>query len=691
MQKWVPYAMVRITACLIGGILLAIYQPNLLPYESAALLFIGLTTLALVLWFISRKHKKLKIAFGIISLSTLILFGFIHLRQKTLSNQSDNLIHVKGVTAYDCIVRSAPESKANSWKFYVEVSQVKTDTWRPASGKVVIYVSKKTITKIPWLYGDRLLIKGTPQTLKQPANPNEFDFKRFLSFKNVYHQQFIKANQIQFLEYPARKGFIYYSHRVRDWAGTVIESHIKDDQNRAVAMALILGVTEGIDSDLLSAYAASGAMHVLAVSGMHIGIIYVIILFLFSPLKKYRWSPWLIAGLSICLLWAFAFVTGLSPSVLRAVTMFSFVALAKPLGWRTNIYNTLATSAFVLLLYDPYLIMSVGFQLSYLAVLGIVYLQRPLYNLWTVESYLGNWIWKISCISIAAQIATFALGMLYFHQFPVYFLVSNLFVIPLSTGVLIGGIILLLLSAITSLASILGWVLEFMIQALNWIVIRTEELPLSIISGIHITTFQCWLIICAVFSLILLLQYRNWQWIWLTSILCVILIITQVQHLNHNLATQQFVVYSISNHSAMEWIMNGKSYYCADSALLNDYERTRFHVLPNRLQHGVKETFIEIPFVEHVNDAQLYLWNNKSIAILDKPRQTLPAIPVDYLIVGNHSLSLQDTSTLPPTIKIILDGTNSSRYIAQWKSAQQNKPWQVHAVIDDGAFVLNNQ
>ncbi|HRG10525.1 MAG TPA: ComEC/Rec2 family competence protein, partial [Cyclobacteriaceae bacterium] len=122
------------------------------------------------------------------------------------------------------------------------------------------------------------------------------------------------------------------------------------------------------------AYAASGAMHVLAVSGMHVGIIYLIILFLFKPIKKYRWSPWLIACLSIFLLWSFAFVTGLSPSVLRAVTMFSFVALAKPLGWRTNIYNTLATSAFVLLLYDPYLIMSVGFQLSYLAVVGIVYL-----------------------------------------------------------------------------------------------------------------------------------------------------------------------------------------------------------------------------------------------------------------------------------------------------------------------------
>src|SRR6185369_7936506 len=124
------------------------------------------------------------------------------------------------------------------------------------------------------------------------------------------------------------------------------------------------------------------------------------------------------------LLWGYAFLTGLSPSVLRAVTMFSFVAIAKPVGRRTNFYNTLAASAFCLLLYDPYLIMSVGFQLSYLAVLGIVYLQRPIYNLWEAKSWFADWAWQLSCVSIAAQIATFALGFLYFHQFPVYFLVA---------------------------------------------------------------------------------------------------------------------------------------------------------------------------------------------------------------------------------------------------------------------------
>ena len=148
-------------------------------------------------------------------------------------------------------------------------------------------------------------------------------------------------------------------------------------------------------------------------------------------------------------------------------------------------------------------------------------------------------------------------------------------------------------------------------------------------------------------------------------------------------------MYSISNHSAIEWIARGKSFYLADSALQNDYERTRFHVLPNRLQRGVTETQTQIPFSQNTHGIAYYFWNSKSIAVLDR-KQPVPPLPIDYLVVSNNALLLRDTSVLRPNIKIILDGTNSSYYIARWKLAQQNKPWQVHAVANDGAFVLSD-
>ena len=688
MLSWVPFAMVRITLFLTGGILLAIYRPNLISEQVTFCILITLICVYLISVFTLRSWRWVKTFNGFIGLLAIFFFGYLHLLIRTDSRHGDHLLNEKAeVVAYEAILRSAPESRAKSWKLQVQLVRVKTDRWKEKRGTVMLYVSKKSMAQIPWSYGDRLLIKGTPNELRPPANPNEFDFKRFLSFRNIYHQQFVLADQIRFIRHAERKGFIYYSHQVRAWASEVIRKNIPGEQEQAIAMALVLGVTEGIDTDLQNAYAASGAMHVLAVSGLHVGIIYGIILVLLRPLNSYAWSRWIVAGISILLLWSFAFVTGLSPSVLRAVTMFSFIALARPLGWRTNIYNTLAASAFVLMIYNPFLIMSVGFQLSYLAVLGIVYLQRPIYNLWEIENRAGDWIWQITCVSIAAQIATFALGMLYFHQFPVYFLVSNLFVIPLSTLVLIGGIILLVISAWSWLALLVGKLVVVLIQLLNWLVFKTEELPFSLISNIHLTTFQCWVIMMILLSIIFMIQYRSVKGLYLAGILTLIFVFTQYLHFRNWVDRKQFVVYSISGHSAMEWIESGVSYFKADSTLQSDEERMRFHIRPNRLQRGVIAVNKEIPFKQKLpQNLETFYWQGNRIIFVQNREAQLPASgEIDYLVVGRNSISPQAIKNLSVR-KIILDGSNSRGYINRWRKVIDKE--RLYAVLDEGAFVL---
>jgi competence protein ComEC len=690
MLSWVPFAMVRITLFLVAGILLAIYQPFIISEQLGSKLLITLTALYLITYFIFRSYRSLKFVSGVIGLLGIMMFGYLHLMLNTGSSENNHILNEKKpIVAYEAIVRSAPESKARSWKIQVEIIKVKTDAWAEASGKVLIYISKRSIDQIPWLYGDRLLIKGSPQELNPPANPNEFDFKRFLTFRNTYHQQFLQADQVKFIQSAQRKGFIYYSHRVRAWAANVIRENVPGEQEQAIAMALVLGVTEGIDTDLQNAYAASGAMHVLAVSGLHVGIIYGIILLLLRPLKSFAWSRWIIAFISILFLWSFAFVTGLSPSVLRAVTMFSFIALARPLGWRTNIYNTLAASAFVLLLYNPYLIMSVGFQLSYLAVMGIVYLQRPIYNLWEIDNRVGDWIWQITCVSIAAQISTFALSMLYFHQFPVYFLMSNLFVIPLSTLILIGGIMLLISSAWSAAAMLIGKILVGLIQLLNWLVFKTEDLPFSLVSGIYLTTFQCWLIILLLIFIAGMIQMRSIQLLYAATAIALVFVVTQLAHFRNIANRQQFVVYSVSGHSAMEWIDRGVSYFNADSVLQHDEERIRFHIRPNRLQHGVSEVSAVIPFANELKGLKIYLWhNNKIVFAANKDLQLPQSAEIDYLVVAQNSIPVPDRLEDIPARKIILDGSNSRSYINKWKRAAGTDIDRLHAVLDDGAFKL---
>ncbi|MBL7871555.1 MAG: ComEC family competence protein [Cyclobacteriaceae bacterium] len=691
MLRWVPFAMVRITLFLVGGILLAIYQPNVITEQTAFYLLLTSTVLYLITYFIFRS-RSLKVLSGMIGLFCITLFGYLHLMNNTGSSERNHILHEKNpILAYEAIVRTAPELKARSWKVQVEIVKVKTDAWKEASGNVLIYVSKRSMEQIHWLYGDRLLIQGSPQEINPPANPNEFDFKRFLTFRNTYHQQFLQANQVRFIKSAQRKGFIYYSHRVRAWASQVIRQNIPGEQEQAIAMALVLGVTEGIDTDLQNAYAASGAMHVLAVSGLHVGILYGIILLLLQPVKSFARSRWIIALISILFLWSFAFVTGLSPSVLRAVTMFSFIALARPLGWRTNIYNTLAASAFVLLIYNPYLIMSVGFQLSYLAVMGIVYLQRPIYNLWEIDNRIGDWVWQITCVSIAAQISTFALSMLYFHQFPVYFLMSNLFVIPLSTLILVGGIALLIFSAWSSAAWLIGKILVGFIQLLNWLVFKTEDLPFSLVSGIYLTTFQCWLIILLLAFSIAMIQTRSIQWLYAAALIALTFVVTQVIHFRNVVDRKQFVVYSVSGHSAMEWIDRGVSYFNADSTLQHDEERIRFHIRPNRLQRGVSTIHTAVPFSKGIQGLEVYSWNNTKIAFAKNKDQQLPqSAEIDYLVVAKNSLPIPERLEDIPAKKIILDGSNSRRYINKWKRLAETDTDRLHAVLDEGAFTLTN-
>ncbi len=683
--------MVRIALFFSAGILLGIYQPDLLEEQIFLIILFAIFPAYYLGFFLFRNRHAMRLFTGVLGLVAIFLFGYLHLLYSTQSRSDDHLIFVKNpIHYYEAIVRSAPESKSKSWRIEVEVSKVKTNEWLNKKGKVLLYISKKSIAAVPWQYGDRLLIKGSPVELKQPANPFEFDFKRFLGFKNIYHQQFVLANQIQKIEDTRRKGFLYYSLMARAWASSTLNKYIDGEQEHVIAAALVLGVTEGIDTDLQNAYAASGAMHVLAVSGLHVGIIYAILLFLLRPLSRFAWSRWVVFIISIVCLWSFAFVTGLSPSVLRAVTMFSFIALARPLGWRTNIYNTLAGSAFLLLLFNPYLIMSVGFQLSYLAVLGIVYLQRPLYDLWEIENRVGDWTWQITCVSIAAQVSTFALGMLYFHQFPVYFLVSNLFVIPLSNLVLVIGLLLLVISAWSLAAWLMGIILTYMIKGLNWIVFYVEDMPFSLIEEIHLTTTQCWLLMIFLLGLIFLVEFKSLGWLCLSGVCSIVLIVTQWFHFNDSVDRRQFVVYSVNGFSAMEWIDNGQSYFMGDSALLHDQERMRFHIRPNHLNSGVEMVYTNLPFKKELQKGvSVSHWNGNSIAFIQHKNYSLPELAeMDYLVVAKNSINTNKLVNPLNVKKVILDGSNSSWYIKQWKEFCAKKNISLHTVLEDGAFVL---
>jgi competence protein ComEC len=241
MLSWVPFAMVRIVLFLSAGILLAIYNPESIDENILLLVLAILCILFFVSFFAFRSKRIIKPVSGVLGLVFVFLFGYLHLHLNTQKRNQDHLLNEKDrIVAYEAIVRTASESKARSWKIQVEVVQIKTDQWKPASGQVMVYMSpKKSIDKVPWLYGDRLLVKGSPNELTPPANPEEFNFKRFLSFRNIYHQQFIMADQIQLIDHAQTQWlYLYYSHQVRAWATNILRTYIPGEQQQAIAMAL---------------------------------------------------------------------------------------------------------------------------------------------------------------------------------------------------------------------------------------------------------------------------------------------------------------------------------------------------------------------------------------------------------------------------------------------------------------------
>ncbi len=682
--------MVRVAAFFIGGVLLGIYWPAVISESLATILFFVFSILFVLAFLILRRTTVRSLVTGTVGLCAIFIAGFVNLLYHTETRKPDHIIHVTSpIEMYRAIIKSAPEEKVKSWKVEVKVDAIRQkEGWQPVSGSVLLYISKKS-NEIKLKYGDQILIEGSPLELGPPGNPHEFDFKRFLSFRNIYHQQFVRSEQIKFIESAQQHGFLYYSQQARAWASEKLSRFIHGEQEQAIALALVLGVTDGLDNDLQNAYSASGAMHVLAVSGLHVGIIYWMILLLLKPMSSYSWSPWFIAIVSLVCLWSYAFVTGLSPSVLRAVTMFSFVAIAKPFSRNTNIYNTLAASAFILLIYNPYLIMSVGFQLSYLAVIGIVYLQRPLYNLWETPNKFLDSCWSITCVSIAAQIATFALGLLYFHQFPVYFLFSNLFVIPGSFVVLVLGILVVAVSFIQPIAFALGWILEWSIKILNLGVFAVEDLPYSLINGVYLTTFQCWLLMGMILSIILLFKFRKFQYLLSALLIVVVYVGVQWQHYNEEVSRKQLIVYRVNGHHAMEWITYGKSYFYCDSTLINDQERIRFHIRPNRVASGVGTIHTnELAFLTTINGLRYFNFKRAKVLLVDQKSTILPdKVVTDYLIISNNAISSLDKILESVEFKIlILDSSNTLYYSNKMVAQATSKNISVHSVLTQGAF-----
>lgn len=677
--------MVRVTAFFAAGVLTAIHFPSLVPLSVLTVFLTILSLVYLIIWFAINRSPALKPTSGIIGLILVSGFGYATILLHDASRSPDSYRRLSvPVSGYRVSLSAPVEIRTSGYRSTGELSAVKTSGgWIPVCGKVMLYWPATAHADM-LRHGDQLLVAGEPELVPGPRNPEEFDYRTFLARRNIFHQDFLQSGKWVVAEASVDRSPKYYATEARRWILQVIGRLVEGEREKAIVAAFVIGVTEGIDDDLRQAYAAGGAMHALAVSGMHVSILYGVLLFVLKPLERGKGGSWTVAAISLVVLWMFGFVTGLSPSVLRAVTMFSFVAVAKPLKRISGIYNTLAASAFVLLLFDPWLLLSAGFQLSYLAVLGIVLFYRPIYHLWEAPWAWADWVWQITCVSIAAQIATLPVTLYYFHQFPVYFLLANVFVIPASTLILLGGLLMLLVSPLPLVAGGVARVLEWMIWLLNEGLFFVGHLPGSVIYPIHTSLLQAICLGGIAIAVYFLMSSKKFGWVWMMGCLAILI---SFEDWRRQDTPSLFTVYHVPRSAALEWRVGGVAHTLLDSVLRKDAGKIGYHIRPSQLAARLRlVSESNLPGNPSLTLCEVEGWSFLRIGARDV-RWPAP-FKVDYLIIGNNAV--RSLETLSGTITfdyLILDSSNSMSYARRIGEEAERLGVRCYSVQEKGAFV----
>ena len=335
--------------------------------------------------------------------------------------------------------------------------------------------------------GQVIWVPANPEPVAPPSFPDEFNYKRFLAAKGIHFRQFL-GKKLQVLPLKPSNELNFAMEHLRHYFAGVIDQYVQRPESKQIALALLLGQKESLGKEVKQAYSATGTQHILAVSGLHVGIIYSILLL---PLSFFKQKVQLLQKsylvLVLGLIWIYALMTGFSPSVVRAVVMFSLVTLGQMRKRKPSIWNILAFSALLLLVLDPAIQTDLGFQLSYLAVAGIVGLQPILLRMWAPSNRVLDYFWQMATVTLAAQLITSPLTLHYFHTFPTYFLVANLLIVPLSYIILCAGVPFLLLAWIPMVGSTLGAIVDFLLFIQNEITYTLQEFPAALWQGIHLS------------------------------------------------------------------------------------------------------------------------------------------------------------------------------------------------------------
>ncbi len=560
----------------------------------------------------------------------------------------------------------------------------------PVRGRIMVYFRKPSVHALPD-HGDYIIINKSLVRVPPPLNPGQFDFAKHLARKGILHQVFLNDDKWQSAGIKRINPLFGLAYHTRDYLIQVMKDNGLDGDEFAVASAILLGYDEMLSLELRKGYIAAGAMHVLCVSGLHVGIIFLIFGLVLRFLERIRHGVLLRGMLLLLIIWFYAFITGLSPSVMRSAFMISFLVVGQMLKRRGQAINSLAAAALFILIIDPASLFSIGFQLSFTAVAGILLFQRGLAQLVGFRNRIAGYLWEATTVALAAQISTTPFVLYYFNQFPLYFWLSNLFLTPLSFMIISLGMLMLLSSPLPWLPYGFGLITSALIFAMNALILWVESLPMAVIKSMYINGFELIALISIAGFAALWVQKQSNKLV-IPALLMILLAIGSmtIRHIR-SLKQEGFLAYSLASRTAISFIHGKRHVMVADSAVLSDqglidFNMTRYwnaRSFNDPVEVGLADSF-QNEFM--IKDGNYVVFSGKLFCFYDVTK-SLSGPDADVYLIHTSNTSRKVRPILPNSKGLfLLDASLHPRLSEQYQHIALEKDAEIVDMRSRGAY-----
>jgi competence protein ComEC len=571
-------------------------------------------------------------------------------------------------------VREVLKSTAYHDKYVVDILKVDEQS---VSGKLLLNVQKDSLS-IPLNVDAVLFSTNSLEKVNTPLNPYQFDYRNYLKKLYIDHQIFATNNSLLKINSESQT-ILGYAAKIRSTIDERLKNYNFKPDELAIIDALLLGQRKDISQDTYNSYVNAGAIHILAVSGLHVGIILLLLNRVFTPVERLKYGKIIKTIIVVLILWSFAVIAGLSPSVMRAVGMFTVVAIGMNLNRPANIYNSLAISMLFLLLFKPLYLFDVGFQMSYTAVIAIASIKPLLASLWFPKLKLVNYFWQLMCVTTAAQIGVVPISLFYFHQFPGLFFLSNLVILPFLGFILGFGIIVILLAVLNILPSFIAEALGFCIGTMNdfisW-VSHQERFVFTDISFSPVFLVVSYLVIISLFFYFKKPTYSRL----IIVLISVLFIQSAFLFENYKNHSKEFVVFHKSQTSLIGIKEDAKLTIASN---WNRLTQANDKVIKN---YKVGNSIMDI---EYSNLESVYEFDTQKLLVIDSLGvYQVKSFKPDYVLLRNSpKINLvRMIDSLSPKL-IIADGSNYKSYVSRWKETCEKQKIPFHITSEKGAFV----